>query len=425
MSSIESSPLTLERGLSSASEPPLDTGRTNMATSLGATVGTPQLTISIGYASEFENLAATWRELETRADPTFFLTWDWIGTWLEFLDTSPYLVVVRDLDKIVGLGLLHPAAIRRRRIFKAKALLLHSTGDSTKDVITIEYNGFLADRDYYEIVQVACIRSLVRGDLGPAWDEFHFDGVTADFEQRARGVNVLTWIYANKPSWAIDLEAVRRSGGSYLESISANTRYQIRRSIRLYKARGPLTYVSARTVEEALAFFDDLKVLHQRYWTSRGEPGGFAYPFFESFHRSLIRQCVSRGTVEIVRVAAGDCVIGYLYNFVHAGWTGQYLSGFNYEADAKLKPGLVCHYLCAEQHQKVNGRTYDFMAGENRYKASLGSPGPDIMHLILQRPRLKFRAEHALRDFKRLSTTILGRQIRNGEARSAASKLEP
>ncbi|MBV8573907.1 MAG: GNAT family N-acetyltransferase, partial [Acetobacteraceae bacterium] len=66
----------------------------------------------------------------------------------------------------------------------------------------------------------------------------------------------------------------------------------------------------------------------------------------------------------------------------------------------KLKPGLVSHYLCIEHHLQRGGHTYDFMAGDARYKASLGEPGPEMLHLIVQRPTITLRTELALRRTK-------------------------
>ena len=116
-------------------------------------------------------------------------------------------------------------------------------------------------------------------------------------------------------------------------------------------------------------------------------------------HRSLIARCLPEGNAELLRISAGDEPIGYLYNFIWRGWIGTYMSGFAYEDDARLKPGLVSYYLCAERHLADGMRVQDFLAGAYRYKTSLGKPGPDMVWLALQRPRLRFRLEAALSEF--------------------------
>ena len=168
--------------------------------------------------------------------------------------------------------------------------------------------------------------------------------------------------------------------------------------MRLYEREGKLVAQRARDVPEALRFLEELKELHQRTWTRRGETGSFAFPFFERFQRRLIATCLPRGTVEIVRVTCGERVIGYLYNFVWRGTVLAYQSGLAYEADARLKPGLVAHCLAIDIHLAEGAKIYDFMAGEARYKASLGEPGPEMYHLLLQRPTWALRLEFGLQE---------------------------
>ena len=93
-------------------------------------------------------------------------------------------------------------------------------------------------------------------------------------------------------------------------------------------------------------------------------------------------------------------MIGYLYNLVYRGHVYQYQSGFRYEGDPRLKPGLVSHCLCIERHLREGSEVYDFMAGDARYKANLGKPGPDMVYLLARRPTWPLQLESALRDVK-------------------------
>lgn len=354
-------------------------------------------------------LAVSWSDLETRSDCPFFLTWDWIGTWLSTTPgLSPLLLTVRDCSHVVGLAVFQPAR-QRRRFRNARSLLLHRTGDPATDIITIEYNDVLTDRLYRDRIMRSVLPFLESTKLPTQkfgdWDEIHVAMATEEIAQRARDANLMTLEMAHKPSWFVDLEAVRRSGKSYIETLSGNTRHQIRRALRLYQEQGPVTARAAGSTEEAMGFFEEFGKLHQATWTSRGQPGGFSNPYFVAFHRALLNRCIPRGTAELVRVAAGDNVIGQVYNFVHDGHVYAYQTGFAYSDDAKLKPGLVSHCLCIERHLTGGAQVYDFMAGDNRYKSNLGSRGPDMMHHILQRPTLKAKSEALLRGLKtRLSS---------------------
>lgn len=367
-----------------------------------------EIVVSMAPVTDHAALAADWQDLEARADTTFFHSWQWVGCWLSTIDDQPHLLTARRGDRIVGLALL-VAAKRRFGWFTSTELFVNETGDPQKDIITIEYNGFLTDREVAADVTRACLRAFndrtspIRRAL--RWDELCIRGVAASYRDLARDLGYRVRLLAHDPSGAVDLTTVRRSGKPYLDHLSANTRYQIRRTIRLYEARGPLQLTCARDVDEALGFLDDLSELHQRYWTGRGEPGAFAYPFFVRFHRSLIARCLPTGTVEVVRISAGGTPIGYLYNFIYRGRVYYYLSGFAYETDPKLKPGMLSHYLCIERHLAAGAEVYDFMAGENRYKTSLGSPGADMLAIVLERPSLKVKVKDMMRAFKRIAST--------------------
>ena len=102
-------------------------------------------------------------------------------------------------------------------------------------------------------------------------------------------------------------------------------------------------------------------------------------------------------TLQLIKIYCGDSVIGYLYNFLWRGTVYCYQSGFRYStAEAKLKPGLVCHSLAID-YNRENGRSvYNFLAGDSRYKRSMSTDTHKLTWLILQRRRLRFRFENAM-----------------------------
>jgi CelD/BcsL family acetyltransferase involved in cellulose biosynthesis len=359
------------------------------------------LSIAIAPASAVADLATLWRDLEARADASFFLSWHWIGTWLAVSGLSPLLLTARLGGSVVGLALLHPARLSRHLVVRPRALLLHQSGDPALDCIAIEYNGILADRRCADRVYAACIAHLARD---ARWDELYFSAVTAPFAAHAQRTALTPWVRARAPSWRVDLDGLRRDGRPYLATLGANTRYQIRRALRLYERRGPLGLTAAANAAEAAQFFDGLKQLHQRTWQARHKDGSFAHPFFERFHRALLADGIGNGSVELVRVAAGSDVIGYLYNFLYRGHVYNYQTGFAYESDAKLKPGLVSHHLSIERHLERGAQVYDFLAGDQRYKHNLGTSGPEMLDLVLQHALPMLAAERALR---RAKSTII------------------
>lgn len=358
-----------------------------------------QIDFAIQTDLSWNDLQVLWRDLEARADAPVFLSWDWIGCWLQETAIEPAVLVGRQGGVFVLLGVLVPSLRLEARPIAIRGVRLHTTGDDERDVITIEYNGFLVDRALGEAAEDSAIAFLMQGGRigGHACDELMLRNVGRDYARAGAGIGLLHTLIWRKPSFRVDLDAVRATGRAYLDGLSANTRQQIRRSMRLYEKSGPLRLTRARDAAEAMAFLEGLKELHQPYWISRGERGAFAYPFFVRFQHRLIRDCFSSGTIELVRIGRGDVAIGYLYNLIYRLRVYAYQSVFLFEPDAKLKPGLVSHAMCIEAHLREGMALYDFMAGDSRYKSSLGQPGPDMRYEMLQRPTKLIRLENGLR----------------------------
>ncbi len=362
------------------------------------------LTAKIRPVNDLLLLEASWRELETKADRPFFLSWTWIGTWLKTFAGHPMLVEVFESGgDLVGLGLLCESVEVRKKIVRAKQIRLHETGNPQEDVITIEYNTLLAARGLEQAVWHAAINRLQSKDA-PYWDELVIGGATdqdaALFEQFGLHVHRR----AETTSAYVDLSALRARGVTdvegYLGTLGKNTRSQIRRSMKLYRLRGKLTLDVAGSLTEARGFLSELAPHHEAKWNAAGKAGATQKTDYMRFHTEMMNFAYggqADNGVEFLRARAGEHAFGWLYNFTDRGKVLFYLSGFAFEDDNKLKPGLVTHALAIEHHLKTGMDVYDFMGGENRYKSNLGQKGPGIVAYALQRKTLPMMIEGAAR----------------------------
>ena len=355
-------------------------------------------------------LGALWRGLEARADINFYLSWSWIGAWIEEAGMPDLVLVGRSEGEPVCLGLFRRGVQRRHGFVRSRTLCLHETGDEAKDVIFIEYNGLLTDRRFGRLEPQAL---AFLGKVG-GFDEVQLGGFAEDRYEAVRAAGCRTHVHALKTTAFVDLEAIRAAGGDYLATISSNTRYQIRRALKIYEGRGPLRIQPARSVEEALNYFDAMGALHERSWQQKSEGGAWRFPFLVAFHRRVIETSFPEGGIEIVRVCCGETPIGYIHCLVRNGWFGSYLSGFAYESDNKVRPGLVSFYLYIEEKLKSGGEVFDFLAGDHRYKTSLGQPGPNMYWFRVQERRPQLMLEAALRRVKQRL-----RALRRGAAQAS------
>jgi CelD/BcsL family acetyltransferase involved in cellulose biosynthesis len=349
--------------------------------------------------ADLDRLGQSWRALELQSEPSFFRSWGWIGCWVRHLpaDRQPLAAIATRGDQVVGLGVFLARREWRHGVVPVDSLGLHESGDAALDSLHIEHNGLLTEGGDAAAVWQAMLGLLAwRG----SWDELVLGGLergTAELCIEAAGAQQCrVAVRQGMRSAHLDLAQLRRSGRGLAHALSRNTRHQLARARRLYEATGPVTLRSAQTADEALAMLEQLKALHQRSWRRRGRPGCFAAPVFEAFHRDLIGERFRHGEIRLLRVAAGARPIGYLYNFAYDDRMYAYQSGFDYTADGRLKPGLVSHALAIEQATREGFAVYDFMAGENRLKASFASHWSDMVWLSVQRPSARSWLERRL-----------------------------
>jgi len=317
--------------------------------------------IAIEPVTDFAALAPVWRELERRADCSFFQSWAWTGCLAEERFAEPWLLIARRGDRVVGLALLN----RGPRAGLTRPILLGESGKPDLDSIFTEHNGLLLDRDEPDGLAARCWAALAEKFGAARW----LISGTPEATCAALPGERIARIRAKRPALYLDLSP----DSDPLDGFSANTRQQLRRSLRAWEAIGPLT-LDVAAPGEAGGYLDALAELHQRYWTGRGKPGAFTQPFFGRFHHALLRRAADRQSLDLIRISAGERVAGYLYNFVHDGWVAAYQSGFDFGPDAdRLRPGLICHLMAIQHYAGAGMRRYDFLGGEARYKRSLAN----------------------------------------------------
>lgn len=305
-------------------------------------------------------MAETWRALEREAAGlSFFQSWTWVGCLAEERYDRPTLLRAEAGGRTIGLALFNRRGNR---------LHLAESGQASLDSPFIEHNGPLLASGAADLALPALLRA--------AWRErgvtrLVLGGVSPGVLEVAGGVPFRS--RAQEAPY-IDLARIRTGGGDWLASLSANTRYQLRRSARSYAQRGALQLDHATSVPEALRWFHELVALHGESWRRRGQSGAFDNPFALRFHRSLIERAQPRGELDLLRLRAGDEDLGYLYNFRHGARSYAYQSGLNHaNAGRHGKPGLTAHAMAIERALADGELAYDFLAGAARYKLSLAN----------------------------------------------------
>jgi CelD/BcsL family acetyltransferase involved in cellulose biosynthesis len=330
---------------------------------------------------------AIWRDLERTARPAYFLSWGWVENWLAMLPRGdvPRLVALREGGEIAGAFFLGRRTLIRHHVLPSRAAFVNATGVPNRDELGIEHNGILGR---------GCTLANLIELLPDNWDELYLPGIDREMFRDLdvpRGYRVR--VTGTIPSPFVDLAQVR-AAGDYLPLVSANTRSQIRRA---RKRVGACELEVAASLDDAMAIYDELVALHTASWRARGGPGVFADPWFDRFHRRLIRQRFAHGEIQLARLRTESATIGCLYNFISSGRVLFYQSGLAAFDDPVIKPGLLCH-AAAIAHCAAGGHeVYDLLGGNARYKTSLATGATELSWLCVQRARLRFAIEDRVR----------------------------
>lgn len=326
-------------------------------------------------ADRVQEVGAHWQALERRlGDAPLACSWAWTQTWLEqFGAVVPHRFAIAWRGSTPrGVALVTQGRERHGGV-ALRTLHLGTAAEPAGESIYVQRNALLAHpaerRDFAaglvaELAQVGGFDELRLDGFIP---EHAADIAAADRSLRATAQSCPT----------VDLRAAKACGGEVLRLLSANTRYQVRRSLRGY---GSIRTEYAETVAEALDILDDLVGLHAARWRAAGSLGAFAGGRQLAFHRQLITRLLPSGRVVLFRVRNQDGTVGCLYSHVEQGAVLSYQLGLAPpRGDNKVKPGFVAHALCMQACFDRGLECYDFLSGGGAYKAELATGQRDLI----------------------------------------------
>jgi len=377
--------------------------------------------------SVLANVEDDWRTLQ-RACPEAspFLTWTWVSTWMRCIAGQFEPLVFRFVDRQgpIALGAL---VLRKERggsiLTSRRVLRLLETGDPELDEVTVEYAALLCREERASEAYAKLFQALA--DEGLRWDQWRLSA-TLHANQLARALPEGTALFSARAvsDYSVALDELRAAGRTFLQAVPAKTRRKLSAAYRHYEQIGPVQLHQATDLPTAIAHLDELQRLHQAHWTAKGKPGAFASRFFSEFHHAFLERALREDLVHVSRVTAGQTVIGYKYNLMHAGTEFGYLTGLDYEAlPGRNQPGFVVNACVIEAALNRGLRTYRFMAGDQDYKKALSTHRRQVRDVVVFRRRLRGAVESRFRRLLRrqaleylppgAATTTVDYQIRH------------
>ena len=304
-------------------------------------------------------------------------SWTWVATWLDaYGDAVDHRFLVATdpaTGAPVAITLATTGQGQRRGPLPVRTAHLGTAGE--RGGVYVEYNRILALPGHRAAALQAFTDRLARRRwlVWPGVDYVELNGFAPEELDRwdAPGFAFDTHVCR-----VVDLDALRASGTPLDRAFGGQIGRKLRKNARWFTERyGPIATEWVTDPVRAQVIFGELVELHQARWVAAGEPGSFASERLVRFHRAMIDRLLPSGRVVLVRVTAGERLVGVSYSFNEHGALNHYQWGLMDvgPAENSLSPGFVTGHALLEQALDRGFREVNWLGGDARWKRELST----------------------------------------------------
>ncbi len=346
-----------------------------------------RITVEEVDSAGLEDLRDGWQEL-SRSDPAahYFCSWSFQSIWSAVTPFQWFALVVR--NEQAQLRAILPLA---KEILTVRGLpairCLRMGGKPLAD-----YSGLVCAPDF-EAEALQGLRHFLQADKG--WDRILFEEVLDPrLEQLANSLPQNE--EALEPHRTLTAPELSLEG-SFEEllqnSVSAKSRYDIRRSLRNVQ-RMPEFRHSIATQEDFTSHFEALVQVWVARWGTRTEQE------IERL-RHVLRQCLAAGELHLSVVWSGSSVAAAVCSFLDSVRKSalQYITAYD-PGFSRFSPGRAAVSLAIQDALKRGCETYDFLLGDEDYKKSFGAESKTVQSWSLDRHRWRSRVGRRALDWR-------------------------
>jgi CelD/BcsL family acetyltransferase involved in cellulose biosynthesis len=212
------------------------------------------------------------------------------------------------------------------------------------------------------------------------------------------------------PNFVVDLPA---GWPEYINTLEPSFRPLLTRYPKRLQSRYSVRFVRCECVEELKVHLETLFTLHQMRWTGRGEPGAFANPDRRDFYFEMAAAFLRRGWLEFWLLELDGEIVGAQFCFRYNETVSLLQEGFHpkYAAE-KIGYALRAHVL--EEMICSGAQRYDFLGGDDPYKAKFGAHQKNYLNLTFAGPSRIGRTYVATQRRKRQIKTWLKSKLPAG-----------
>ena len=325
----------------------------------------------------------TWLDASPSAHVFFHpaLVKAWVETYMPLRDVRPYFLVAESAAHTLFL----PLVLWRRNWKNAFQRLLIPVGYS--------------DYDYHDPILVGNTQEDL-AVLDSFWTDFMIALQDSNWPARFDSINLngirdtfagtgKNWTADESFSW-LDLRNFR-SPDDFVPSLKRQMRADLRRYERRINEVGALQYriFSCNMEEEALNELTSFIAAHNRHW-----PNSFKAPHF---HENIVKRSMGAGLLHFSTLQIGEKSAAWHMSFIFRDRYYFYLRAQE-EIFDQLSPGKLLLVKCIEEAIGMRLSIYDFMRGDENYKASWTDKTETLWSFQLEGNNLTSRIRNAAAD---------------------------
>ncbi|HEV2418685.1 MAG TPA: GNAT family N-acetyltransferase [Terriglobia bacterium] len=333
---------------------------------------------------DLEPLLPAWEDLVAHyPQASSFSTWRWLVSWWRAFGEDRELLVLAFHDETSRLIALAPLSIRNERVLPVvKLRVLRLLGDGSGDSDNLDFPVRVGCEDVFAATFLNYLKSRAKD-----WDLCEMNTLPSHSpagKALAKHLKEGRWVsYVHPRAWSVvDLPDTWEE---YLKKLSAKERgkvgYYSRRLEKKYRVR------FYKCTEEACLpqCLDILFKLHHERWRQAGEAGSFSSAARRQFYLEMGREFLRRGWLEFFLLDINGTPVAAQFGFRYDTTVFALQEGRDpaYSLDAV---GYVLRARALKEFIADGLRRYDFLAGDDEYKARWGTCVGKYLDIHFARP---------------------------------------
>ena len=319
--------------------------------------------------------------------------WEWLAPWWQHYrgaEDQLCLLVVRDAaERVVGLAPWY----QTRSFLDGRTLRF--LGDNE---ICTDYQTLLVEPEHADDV-VNAVGDWLLNAGREQWDTLDWRGKAAvepRLEAVAARLIAAGGAARQRPlesAWRVEFPATWQEFTT--QSLSRKRREKIRALDRKFVQTGRAKLQTLTHAKELDKFLDIWQDLHQHRRAELGQAGCFANPTFKVYHRQVMNELLASGHLQMHYLELDGTPAASMYALRGNGGVYQYQSGIDVTR-MQAQPGWLCQLLAMRQSLEQGAGFWDFLRGDEPYKASWGAAPTHLVQQRLAAPKSTALWRHRL-----------------------------